>query len=132
MSRLKFEEFYAIFQDRVNKCLKAPELHKYKYQDGISCLCISHDNSNVFMGAIDGSLGSFNLSSKEPAVLYKLSEAEAEITAVTVTKDDKYIIFAASNGSIGVFDWCAKQIRHMFQDVHKGFIYMIFISLTCV
>lgn len=120
MSKIKFEEFFAIFQERVNKCLSSPQFHKYTYQDGISCLCISHDNSHVFMGAIDGSLGTFNLSTKELEVLYKISEVEAEITAITVTKDDKYVIFGVSNGSIGVFDWVEKQMRHLYQDVHQG------------
>lgn len=121
MSRIKFEDFFQIFQDRVNKRLSTPDLHQHKYSDGIACLCASQNGSHVFMGAIDGALLAFDLSKEELTTLYKISGDDAEITSMLVTNDDKYIVFASGNSSIGVYDWYENKIKYVFLQVHQGF-----------
>ncbi len=120
MSRIKFEDFYDILENRVNHSLTSKEISRHTYEEGIACLLISNDDQYVFMGSIDGSILAFDLSKKELTSLYKMSGSDPDITAIAVTVEDKYIIFGSSHGSIGVFDWNKKKIRGLFENVHKG------------
>jgi len=119
MSRIKFEDFYEILQNRVNHSLTSKEISRYTYEEGIACLFLSNDDQNVFMGSIDGSILAFNLAKKELTSLYKLSGSDTDITAMAGTKDDKYIIFGSSNGSIGIFDWNQKEMKKLFDKLNK-------------
>lgn len=122
MSRIKFEDFFIIFQDRVNQSLNSQKLSKYKYTDGISCLRMSHNDSSIFMGALDGSILVFDLKTEQTSTLYKMSGKDAEITALVISIDDRYVGFGSSNSSIGVYDLVAKDIKYIINNMHQGIV----------
>ena len=125
MSRIKFDDFYTLFQERVSNQLSSQEITKHKYDDGISSIVMSKKSPFAFMGSIDGSLLAFDLESREIIPLYRISGNDAEITSLAITNDDKYLIFGSSNSSIGVYHWPGRTLRYVIQRIHQGRIAIV-------